>query len=122
MRFLRLQWALVIISVGCICAGMALPLWSKNGIGISGFEGNFLSIGRWVLLAAAIGALVIMATPKLRKQSWMGILGVIVAVQSSLIGWKGYKLGAIGPGTWLLLLGATLLLALAFLLRNSIKS
>lgn len=48
----------------------------------------------------------------------MGILGGVTALQASLILWKGYKLGAIEMGVWILLLAAGVMLANAILMHN----
>ena len=46
-----------------------------------------------------------------RKSGLMGWAGLLALAQACLVLWNGYKLGAIGPGAWLLLAGAALILA-----------
>ncbi len=122
MKSPQVTWVLAILGAALTVVGLLLPIWSKNGIGISGFEGSFLSFGRWVLMGAAVVALLVAFVRQLRKPMWMALPGFVIALQSSLILWKGYKLGAIGMGAWVLLLAAVVVLANAFLLHRQRSS
>ena len=122
MKSQQVTWALAILGAALTVAGLLLPLWSKNGVGISGMQGSFLSFGRWVLLGAAIAALLVAFVRQLRKPMWMALPGLVIALQSSLILWKGYKLGAIGFGVWVLFLAAVVILVNADLLRRNQRS
>ncbi|HEX2898710.1 MAG TPA: hypothetical protein VHS96_03215 [Bacteroidia bacterium] len=115
MKLFTVKWLLVSLGSALLVAGLLLPLWSKNGIGVNGFEQGYLTVGRWIILAAALAAVASMALPRLRKSGLMGWAGLLALAQACLVLWKGYKLGAIGPGAWLLLAGAALILANALL-------
>ncbi|MFM2375896.1 MAG: hypothetical protein RLZZ165_993 [Bacteroidota bacterium] len=103
---------------GClIVVGLSLPLWSRNGHDVNGWDGQFLSIGRWVLLASAILANAIAFHPLIRRPGRIAVPAALALLQSVLILWKGYKLHAIGWGAWVLLIGGALLMLSAVLLH-----
>jgi hypothetical protein len=105
------------IGSGLLVLGSFLPLWEKNGVSVNAWEGDYLSVGRWILVVVALAAVVMVAVPALRKPTWLGMAGLLGLIQAGLIFWRGYKLHAIGWGIWFLLAGAILILASAVLLR-----
>jgi hypothetical protein len=107
-----------IVGGGLLIGGTLLPMWASNGIAVTGWDGDYLSIGRWVLLVAALVAVCTALVAVQRKPPWLGLSGMLGLVQASLIVWRGYKLQAIGIGAWVLLLGAIMILLAAVLLRT----
>lgn len=105
----------VLATVGaCLLAGgTLLPLWSKNSIAVTGWEGNYLAVGRWVLLLAAALAVGAWTLRPLRAPRWMVVAGLLGLLQAGLVLWQGHRLQAIGTGAWVLLVGALLVLLAA---------
>jgi hypothetical protein len=105
----------VLATVGaCLLAGgTLLPLWSKNGIAVTGWEGNYLAVGRWVLLLVAALAVGAWTLKPLRAPRWMVVAGLLGLLQAGLVLWQGHRLQAIGTGAWVLLAGALLVLLAA---------
>ena len=70
-------------------------------------------------MGASLGSLMVAFVRRMRNSVWMMVLGCVTALQACLILWKGYKLGAIGMGVWLLLLAAGVMLANAILIHKN---
>jgi hypothetical protein len=109
-----LRWRDAVLCLGgalLLIVGSLLPLWSKNGIGVNAWEGDYLSVGRWLLVAAALGGVCAWALPAWRhRATLLGLCGGLALLLAGLILWEGYKLGAIGMGAWVVLMGAFLIL------------
>lgn len=116
---MRAYQILTLLGGALLVAGLFLPLWAKNGIAVTGWEGDFLAIGRWVLLMAGLGANVFAFLPRIRKPSRIALCGILGLGQTCLIIWKGYKLHAVGYGVGMLVAGGLLILIAAILLKRS---
>jgi hypothetical protein len=112
----------VLVGAALLGAGAALPLWARNGVAVTGWEGDYLSVGRWVLGFAGVGAAVLAGVPGLRRwYRWVGVMGTLGLMQALLVVWKGYKLQAIGYGAWVLVAGGVLVLVGAWLMGREGK-
>ncbi len=111
-----------IVGGGLLIVGTLLPLWAANGVAVTGWDGDYLSVGRWILLVAGLVAVCAALVAVLRKPRWLALSGMLGFVQASLILWRGYKLHAIGVGAWVLLLGAAMLLLAAVLMRTKVAA
>jgi len=104
------------LGCGLLILGLCLPLWSKDGVTVNGWEGNYLSVGRWLLLAVTLFVGVGVAVARLRKARWWVLSGGVALLEAGLVLWQGYHLGAIGMGAWVLAGGGMLIVAGGMLL------
>jgi hypothetical protein len=111
----RMPWRDATLCLGgalLLIVGSLLPLWSRNGITVNAWEGDYLSIGRWLIVVAALGGACSWAVPAWRKHGALrSISAGLGLLQAALVLWQGHKLHAIGLGAWAMLAGALLLLA-----------
>lgn len=107
------KWRRVAVAGGALAmmVGLFLPLWQRNAVAITGWDDDYFPVGPWVIIGTSLLAVMWLALPRLQRGWWMSIIGGIALIQSLLVLWRGYKLHAIGLGTWVLLAGACLLLA-----------
>jgi peptidoglycan/LPS O-acetylase OafA/YrhL len=110
MKIFTPAFWVVVIGAVMLGAGAALPLWVKNGVAVTGWEGDYLSVGRWVLALVGMAVIGLSCIPRVRKSRWVLFLGFMGLIQAFLVLWKGYKLQAIGYGAWVLVAGAVLVL------------
>ena len=102
----------IVISLGgalLLVLGTFLPLWMRNGVAITGWDGSYFAAGRWIMVVLAAGVAAWAIVPRLRKRWLMATMSILATLLSLLVLWKGYKLDAIGWGAWVLLAGACLL-------------
>lgn len=91
-------------------AGLFLPLWQREAVAISGWDKPYFPDGRWITLIVAAAAVAWVALPRLRRGRWLHWTGWLAVARCLLVLWRGYKLQAIGPGAWVLLAGACLIM------------
>lgn len=96
-------------------AATGLPLWSRYGVDVNGWEGDYFSPGRWILVGVAVGAMVLALLPKVRQPFWLAMMGLVGLLQAGLVGWQGWKLHAIGFGVGVMALGGVFILVGAVL-------
>lgn len=104
------------LGCGLLVLGLCLPLWSKDGVTVNGWEGDYLSVGRWLLLAVTLIVGVGIAVEKMRKPRWWVLSGGAALLEAGLVLWQGHHLGAIGMGAWVLSGGGMLIVAGGMLL------
>lgn len=115
MKAFKAKPILLLTAIALLAASMFLPLWSKNGISVTAWQGPYLTIGRWILLTCTIATIAFLAIKPLQKPWILATIAAATTIQSLLILWKGYKLHAIAPGAFLLFAAALLLATASFL-------
>ena len=111
MKSLTITRILALLGGVLLIVGSLMPLWSQNGVSVNGWEGHYLSFGRWIIVLSAAGAACLVLLLDAKPWSWLLACGGIALLEAGLILWQGLKLEAIGFGAWLLLLGAMAILA-----------
>jgi hypothetical protein len=105
-----LKIASVIGALGLI-VGSFMPLWSQNAVVVTGWEGDYLGWGRWLLVAAAFATIAMAIWLGQKHFSKIGLAGWLAAWESFLIFFEGYKWNAIGYGAWVLIFSSIVIIA-----------